>query len=179
MRWAPGLVGAAAFVAMEPVAALLHRRVMHGAGWGLHRSHHLPPRPGAEANDAYPLMIAGATVATMLAGRLRPRLRPLLWIGSGVTAYGAAYVLVHDLLVHQRLGTAPLSDARYTRWVAAAHARHHRDAGPPYGFVVPIVRPARRRAAVGPAGVRRPITARAATRTFVVTGTVARTENTS
>jgi beta-carotene 3-hydroxylase len=170
-------VAAAAFAAMEPIAALLHRRLMHGAGWGLHRSHHVPARPGVEANDAYPLLIAAATASAMLAGRLRPRLRPLLWIGSGLTAYGAAYLVVHDLLVHERLGRLPLSSCRYTRWVAGAHARHHRDAGPPYGFIAPVV--ARARRGVAPAGVRRPINAKAATRILVESGTVARTENTS
>ena len=179
MRRARPLVAVVSFVAMEPLAALLHRTVMHRAGWVLHRSHHAPPRPGVEANDVYPVVIAGTTLSLMLAGRLRPRLRPLLWMGSGFTAYGAAYVVVHDLLVHQRVGRVPLSRARYPRWVAEAHARHHLDGGPPYGFIVPIVPSAQRRAEVGPAGVRRPINARAATRTLAVTGTVARTENTS
>ena len=88
--------------------------------------------------------------------------------------------MVHDLLVHQRLGRLPLGGSRYVRWVAAAHARHHDDNGPPYGFLLPVV-PGRRRRTPAPtgAGILRPINAWAATRTLAVVGTRARVENTS
>lgn len=179
MSAAPFVVAGLAFLAMEPLAALVHRKVMHGGGWGWHRSHHTRPQPGFEGNDGYPLVIAAATIAVMLAGRLVEPLRPLLWVGAGVTAYGAAYLVVHDLLVHQRLGLLPLARSRYVRWVAAAHGRHHDDNGPPYGFLVPVVPSARRSRPVRATGVVRPINARAATRSLAVVGTRARRENTS
>jgi beta-carotene 3-hydroxylase len=175
----PVLVAATAFLAMEPLAALAHRRVMHGRGWGWHRSHHARPRAGIEANDGYPLVLATATVVAMLAGRRVDLLRPLLWAGAGLTVYGFAYVVVHDLLVHQRLGRMPLGGSRYVRWVASAHARHHDDGGPPYGFLVPVVPRSRRGAPTRGAGVVRPISAWAATRTLAVVGTRTRAENTS
>jgi beta-carotene 3-hydroxylase len=173
------LVAAGSFLAMEPVAALVHRRVMHGGGWGWHRSHHARPRPGAEANDAYPLVMAGLTVGAMLAGTLVDGLRPLLWIGAGLTGYGAAYLVVHDLLVHQRLGRLPLAGSRYVRWVAGAHARHHDDGGAPYGFLVPLVPSERRGPVPRGVGLLRPVSARAATRTFSVVGTRTRSAKTS
>jgi beta-carotene 3-hydroxylase len=175
----PALVAALAFAATEPLAAMAHRRVMHGRGWGWHRSHHARPRPGFEANDGYPGVLAAATFAVMLVGQLLPPLRPLLWVGAGLTAYGVAYLVVHDLLVHQRLGRLPLAGSRYVRWVAQAHARHHEDGGPPYGFLVPVVPRNRRAKPSRDAGVLRPISARAATRTLVIAGTVTRVEKTS
>ena len=175
----PWLVAAAAFAVMEPVAALTHRAVMHGRrGWRWHRSHHARPRPGLEANDRYPVVIGVATFLLMLAGQAVDGLEPLLWAGAGITAYGAAYLVVHDLLVHQRFGRLPLCACRYVRWVAEAHARHHGDNGAPYGFLVPVV-PRRRADAAFGAGIVRPASARAATRTLAVVGTRARAVKTS
>jgi len=172
-------VATVAFLSMEPVAALVHRRVMHGRGWNWHRSHHARTRATVEGNDAYPLLIGAGVFAVMLVGHLVDPWRPLLWIGAGLTAYGLAYALVHDLLVHQRLGALPLAGSRYVRWVAQAHAHHHDDNGAPYGFLVPVVPASRRAARATGAGIVRPINAWAATRTFAVVGTRARVENTS
>jgi beta-carotene 3-hydroxylase len=173
------VLAAVAFVAMEPVAAVVHRAVMHGRGWGWHRSHHARPRPEPEANDAYPLVIAAGTFVVMLAGRLVEPVRPLLWVGAGMTAYGLAYLVVHDLLVHQRLGRLPLARSRYVRWVATAHGRHHDDGGAPYGFLLPVVPADRRSGSPTGAGLLRPINARAASRTLAVVGTRARVVKTS
>jgi beta-carotene 3-hydroxylase len=176
---APLLVAAASFLVMEPVAALVHRRIMHGRGWGWHRSHHARARPAVEGNDAYPLVIAAGTMAMMVAGRLVEPLRPLLWVGAGMTAYGVAYLVVHDLLVHQRFGRLPLARSRYVRWVATAHARHHDDGGAPYGFLLPVVGVERGREAPTGVGLLRPINAWAASRTLAVVGTRARVVKTS
>jgi beta-carotene 3-hydroxylase len=179
VSWLPWTVAVAAFLAMEPVAALVHRRVMHGRGWGWHRSHHIRPRPAVEGNDAYPLVIGLGVFGAMLAGHLVEALRPLFWVGAGMTAYGVAYALVHDLLVHQRLGRIPLARSRYVRWVAEAHAHHHDDGEAPYGFLLPVVPAARRGTEPTGAGILRPINDWAATRTLAVVGTRARVENTS
>jgi beta-carotene 3-hydroxylase len=173
----------AGFAAMEPAAAGTHRWVMHRGGWTWHRSHHRRPHPGLEANDLFPVLVGAMTAGSMVAGRLAPRLRPLLAIGAGVTAYGAAYLVVHDLLVHERLGAVPGRGARYVRWVADAHGRHHRSGGPPYGFLLPVGGGGRRDQleavdAVA-VGLRRPISDRAATRSFVDVGTRARAAKTS
>ena len=174
------VVAVCAFVLMEPVAALAHRRVMHGAGWGWHRSHHAPPKAGAERNDLFPLVIGAATIVVMAVGSAVAALRPLLWIGCGATAYGVAYVVVHDLLVHQRLGRLPLAGSRYIRWVGAAHARHHRYGAEPFGFLLPV---GGRTSGDGDSGAEgrlaRPIRPRAATRTLRDVGTRARDANTS
>lgn len=135
----PVLVAAAALVVMEPAVALVHRLVMHGPGWVWHRSHHRRPGPGLEANDLFPVVFAVATIAVMAVGSAVDGLASLLWTGAGVTAYGAAYLVVHDLYIHERLGRLPGAGTRYVRWVASAHAVHHRTGAAPYGFLVPRV----------------------------------------
>ena len=100
----PVLVGLAAAVTMEPIAALLHRLIMHGRGWGWHRDHHAPRRGRFEANDLFPVVFAAITITVMAVGASIDALRPLLWIGAGVSSYGAAYLLVHDVAIHGRIG---------------------------------------------------------------------------
>jgi beta-carotene 3-hydroxylase len=133
------LVSAAALVVMEPVVAAVHRWVMHGRGWVWHRSHHRWQGRRIEANDLYPVAFAAATIATMAVGAAIEGLAALLWVGVGVTGYGIAYLVVHDLLIHGRLGRLPGTRSRYVRWVTAAHALHHRYGREPYGFLLPRV----------------------------------------
>lgn len=135
----PLLVAVLTLLAMEPVVTLVHRRVMHGWAWGWHRSHHQRTDRALQANDLFPVVFAGATVAAMGLGATVDALTPLLWIGCGVTAYGAAYLVVHDLYIHQRLGSPPGARSRCIRRLAQAHRIHHRFGQAPYGFLLPVV----------------------------------------
>lgn len=140
----PLAVALVALVATEPAAALAHRRAMHGRAWRWHRCHHRPPAGTVEANDLFPLVFAAATVAAMGVGSVVEPLAVLLWAGAGITAYGGLYLVVHDLYLHQRLGTLPGARSRYVRWVARAHAVHHLGGREPFGFLLPVVPPAAR-----------------------------------
>jgi beta-carotene 3-hydroxylase len=131
---------AVAFAAMEPVAYAAHRWLMHGPGIGWHESHHRPRRGPFERNDLYPVTFGALTVTAMAIGAARPGARSLLAVGAGVTAYGAAYGLVHDGLVHRRI---PAVHQLTSRWPAAgrlarAHRRHHADRGEPFGMLLPL-----------------------------------------
>ena len=110
------LVAASALVAMEPAVAAVHRWVMHGRGWAWHRSHHRWQGHRIEANDLYPVVFAAATIATMAVGAAIEGLAALVWVGAGVTGYGIAYLVVHDLFIHERLGRLPGARSRYVRW---------------------------------------------------------------
>jgi beta-carotene 3-hydroxylase len=132
-------VAALALATMEPVAALAHRGLMHGPGWAWHRSHHRQPGGPPQANDLYPLVFAALTVLAMALGSAVPGMEPLLAAGAGVTVYGALYLVVHDLYVHERLGPLPGRRSRYIHWVVRAHALHHRTGRGPYGFLVPVI----------------------------------------
>lgn len=141
-------IAVAALVLMEPVTALVHRFVMHGFGMGWHRSHHEPPLGALEANDLFPVVFASVTIVLLAIGVYVPGAPSLLVpIGIGVTAYGAAYLLVHDVVIHGRLAFLPLPDG-LLHWWREAHNVHHLFARAPYGFLAPVV-PAelRRRAA--------------------------------
>lgn len=132
-----------AMIAMEPVAAAVHRFFGHGPGWALHRDHHDPGPGRLERNDAIPASFAVVAMAASWVGLDRPGWRWLLWVALGVTLYGAAYALVHDVYVHRRLPLLP----RRVRWLEPwrrAHLEHHRHGGAPFGVLVPL-RPRRAR----------------------------------
>jgi beta-carotene 3-hydroxylase len=133
------LVAVVALVLMEPVTALVHRFVMHGFGMGWHRSHHESPRAVLEANDLFPVVFAAATIVFLAIGvYVASAPRVLVPIGIGITAYGAAYLLVHDVVIHRRLAFLPLPDGLLRRW-REAHNVHHLFARAPYGFLAPVV----------------------------------------
>ena len=99
-------------------------------------------------NDLFPVVFASATIVLLAIGVYAPGAPSLLVpVGIGVTAYGASYLLVHDVVIHQRLAFLPLPAALLRRW-REAHNVHHLFARAPYGFLAPVV-PAelRRRAA--------------------------------
>lgn len=135
------VVALVAFVAMEAVSYLAHRFVMHGAGMGWHRSHHRVLREVGsrwEKNDLFPVTFAAATVLAMAAGTSFPSLRGVYVAGIGVTLYGAAYLFVHDVYIHGRLGRMPrISVCEHLK---DAHRIHHLFGGEPYGMLFPIVR---------------------------------------
>ena len=135
----PALVALAAFVAMEPATAMTHRFVMHGIGLRLHRSHHRSTDHGWELNDTFPIAIAGLVCLGMWVGFHEPRLAGLVPIAVGVTAYGIAYAVVHDVYIHRRLRWFARRHVAVLDHLAAAHALHHRFGGAPYGMLVPIV----------------------------------------
>ena len=141
------IVAVLAFACMEPLAAVAHRAVMHGGGWGWHASHHRRVHTGLERNDLFPGLLAVLTASVMAYGVLSHK-EHVVAATIGVTAYGAAYAVAHDVCTHGRLTSgAPLCRGGWLRWLAACHAVHHATGCAPYGFLLPIV-PAKQRAAV-------------------------------
>jgi beta-carotene 3-hydroxylase len=130
------------FAAMEGVTYAAHRWLMHGPGMGWHQSHHSARAGRFERNDLFPVCFSAVGIALFALGTTVAR--PLLWVAIGVTAYGAAYLLVHDVVIHRRLGVR-VGGGRYLRWLRTAHAAHHRTGAEPYGMLLPVV-PRERRA---------------------------------
>lgn len=133
------LIFLATFAAMEAVAAAEHRWAMHGFAWSWHRSHHLPPAGRFEKNDRFPFVFAGTAIAMFLLGTNVGSLRFLVPVAAGITAYGAAYFLVHDVYIHGRLGGRHLPRIKVLDRLGAAHALHHQFNASPYGMLVPVV----------------------------------------
>ena len=140
----------AAFAAMEAVSYVTHRFVMHGFGFGIHRSHHVNRSGGFEMNDLYPMMFSSVAILSFTAGTFLPSLRPLVLVGVGVTLYGAAYLFVHEIYIHRRL-LAVRRRYRLLEWMKSSHRVHHLFGGEPYGMLLPVVPKAlRERAATIP-----------------------------
>ena len=128
-----------AFAAMEPITAATHRWVMHGVGVRLHRSHHRNREHGWEANDAFPVTFAAFVCVGLWVGFNVPGWSGLVAVGAGVTLYGAAYALVHDVHTHRRVRVAQGLRLPVLDRLAAAHRIHHLYGGAPFGMLVPVV----------------------------------------
>lgn len=148
----PLIVVLLGFVAMEPVTAFTHRFVMHGAGWVLHRSHHGNGARRLEANDAFPVMFASIVCLGLAIGFNVDGWSVLVPIGVGVTLYGIAYAIVHDVYTHGRLRWFGTRRVDVLDRLADAHRLHHRFNRAPYGMLLPVVpRDIRQRVAATPA----------------------------
>ncbi len=132
------LLALGALVLTEPLAALAHRFVFHGFGMGWHRSHHQPPRHPLEANDLFPVVFSVITIAVLSVGVWVGAGEVLIPIGIGVTAYGASYLVVHDLVIHRRVGALGVPD-RLGHRLRDAHNVHHLFSDAPFGFLAPVV----------------------------------------
>ncbi|WP_034917969.1 sterol desaturase family protein [Erwinia sp. 9145] len=110
-------------IGMEIIAALAHKYLMHGWGWGWHRSHHEPRHGALEVNDLYAAVFAVLAIALIWFGT--EGVWPLQWIGAGMTAYGALYFMVHDGLVHQRWPFRYIPRRGYLKRLYMAHRLHH------------------------------------------------------
>ena len=133
----PLLIVAATVAATEALAASIHRHVMHGWGWGWHRSHHEPGGGRFERNDLYALVFAGLG---LLLFALPARLwEGFWWMGVGTLVYGLLYAAVHDGLVHRRLPLGWTPRRGYLKRLVQAHRLHHavrsREGAVSFGFL--------------------------------------------
>lgn len=122
---------------MEVFSIVAHKYIMHGFGWGWHRSHHEPRAGRFERNDLYGLVFAGISMLVFaVLGRSWP---PGWWIGAGMAGYGLLYVLMHDGLVHRRFPLPASARRGYLKRLVQAHRLHHavrsREGAVSFGFL--------------------------------------------
>jgi len=116
------------FFIMEGITWLTHRYIMHGFLWYLHEDHH-QPKPGFfEKNDAFFLIFAIPSWLCIMLG-LQYQLYALAAIGFGITLYGLAYFIVHEIIIHQRFKWFSRSNNTYIRTIRWAHKMHHKHIG--------------------------------------------------
>ncbi|MEI4472167.1 hypothetical protein [Frigidibacter sp. MR17.24] len=137
MSWIAGLAVAVATVAlMEAVAWWTHKYIMHGWGWGWHKSHHEPHTGKFELNDLYAVVFAAIAIALFWVGQDHPL---ATWLGIGVTGYGLLYFVAHDGLVHKRWPFTYIPRRGYLKRLYQAHRLHHavegRDGCVSFGFI--------------------------------------------
>jgi beta-carotene 3-hydroxylase len=113
-----------AFVLTEFAAWLLHKYVMHGFLWNLHKDHHESEHKAFYKNDLFALAFAIPSFLMILFGNLwmSPGLSAA---GYGVMAYGAVYFFVHEVIIHRRHRFFR-GRGSYFRALITAHAQHHR-----------------------------------------------------
>lgn len=136
--WIVSGVSLASFVGMEACAWLVHRYIMHGPLWFIHKTHHRPRRGAFEWNDLFAVLFAVIAAPLFYFGLQGNAIA--LGIGLGMTGYGFAYFLVHDVLVHRRIGHRFIPQSGYLRRVHQAHHMHHavreRNGAVSFGFLI-------------------------------------------
>jgi len=127
------LIVIGSFIAMEFVAWFTHKFVMHGFLWFLHRDHHQKDHPGFfERNDFFFLIFAIPGIICLAFGSLLGN-NIALWVGVGITAYGAAYFFVHDIFIHQRFKVMKYTNNWYFKAIRRAHKMHHKHINKEHG----------------------------------------------
>lgn len=125
---------------MEGVAYAVHRWVMHGPGWFLHKSHHVPGSGRFEANDWYAAIFAIPSILLIMGGLNLGWGAWAVWIGAGFAAYGLIYFCFHDVIVHKRLPHRYVARSAYMKRIVQAHRLHHavetKEGAVSFGFLV-------------------------------------------
>jgi beta-carotene 3-hydroxylase len=119
------LTTVATFFVMEGITWITHRFVMHGFLWNLHRDHHQKEPGFFEKNDWFFVIFAIPSIALLYCGTTGHH----WWmqaIGFGIMAYGMAYFLVHDVIIHQRFKWFSKTNNNYVRTIRWAHKMHHK-----------------------------------------------------
>lgn len=116
------------FLVMEFMAWFIHKYIMHGLLWVLHKDHHQKDHESwFERNDAFFLFFAVLSMSFLM------KANDAFWIGFpigfGILAYGVAYFVVHDIFIHQRFKWLRNIDNAYARGVRRAHKIHHKHLG--------------------------------------------------
>lgn len=117
------------FVLMEGATWLIHKYVMHGFLWVLHRDHHDHSTEGHfEKNDYFFVIFALPAIALMYFGA-KQEFNYLFYIGLSITLYGMAYFFVHDIFIHQRIKIFRKTQSPYFLALRRAHKQHHKHLG--------------------------------------------------
>jgi beta-carotene 3-hydroxylase len=110
--------------AMELIAYLTHKYLMHGPLWFLHESHHVHHEGWFEKNDLFGVFFAIPSIVLIYFGT--HGYPPLLWVGLGMAAYGFIYFAFHDVVVHRRLDLRLKPKSSYMKRIIQAHHMHHK-----------------------------------------------------
>ncbi len=124
---------------MEFIAWFTHKFIMHGFLWNLHKSHHSKRDGLFEKNDWFSLIFAIPSWLFIMLGVIFQSPASIV-IGSGMTAYGAAYFFVHDVFIHQRVKIFRNAENDYLKALRRAHKMHHKhitkEDGESFGFLI-------------------------------------------
>lgn len=112
------------FAAMELAGWAIHRYLMHGPLWAIHKTHHQPTKSFFELNDLFSVLFG--SVAVMLIFRGVDSFDYRFWLGVGISLYGLLYFILHDVWVHRRLKWFGKPRNTFLKGIFKAHQAHHR-----------------------------------------------------
>jgi beta-carotene 3-hydroxylase len=122
------LIILATFTVMEGITWATHKYIMHGFLWLWHEDHHKPSGHFFEKNDLFFFVFAIPSWLITMYGYIW-QLPWMAAMGYGISAYGLAYFLVHDVIIHQRFKWFSRSNNTYIRTLRWAHKMHHKHTG--------------------------------------------------
>lgn len=112
------------FVAMEISGWFIHKYLMHGPLWMIHKTHHRHSGSFLEWNDLFSILFGGIAVALIFLGV--DTLDYRFWMGIGISLYGMLYFVLHDVLVHRRLTWFGRPSKSFLKGIYKAHQAHHK-----------------------------------------------------
>lgn len=117
------------FILTEFSAWANHKFIMHGFMWYFHADHHKKDHGSVfERNDVFFLIYAIPSWLCIMFGMMNGYAW-YTWVGFGIALYGAAYFLVHDVIIHQRFKFLSQSQNLYVLALRRAHKMHHKHIG--------------------------------------------------
>jgi beta-carotene 3-hydroxylase len=111
---------------MELVAWATHKYLMHGFLWFLHKDHHqIDHTKNLQKNDWFFMIFAIPGSALIILNSVD--LSFGFFIGLGITLYGFAYFIVHEIFIHQRIKILKHTNSSYLKGIRRAHKIHHKN----------------------------------------------------
>jgi|TARA_R110002126_G_scaffold23011_4_gene81458 beta-carotene 3-hydroxylase len=112
------------FILMEVFGWAIHKYIMHGPLWSIHKTHHRRSKYFFELNDLFSLLFGSIAVALILKGVSDFDYR--FWAGLGISLYGMLYFFLHDVLIHRRMKWFQKPRNGFLIGILRAHQAHHR-----------------------------------------------------
>ncbi len=112
------------FAAMEVFGWAIHKYLMHGVLWSIHKTHHQPSKTFFEWNDLFSLLFGSIAVVLIFKGVAEFDYR--FWMGVGISTYGMLYFFLHDVLIHRRMKWFRKPKNAFLKGIFKAHQAHHR-----------------------------------------------------
>lgn len=112
------------FALMEICGWAIHKYLMHGPLWSIHKTHHQPSKTFFELNDLFSLLFGSIAVVLIILGVETFDYR--FWMGAGISLYGMLYFFLHDVLIHRRMKWLERPKNSFLQGIFKAHQAHHR-----------------------------------------------------
>lgn len=114
------------FVLMEFASWFIHKYIMHGPLWNIHKTHHQHQKGSwLELNDLFTIFFSGLAIFFLIRG-LNLKNPYLTGAGAGISLYGITYFAVHDVFIHRRIKFFSGSNNPFLKALAEAHRDHHK-----------------------------------------------------